>query len=70
MGKEGEEMLAKSVAYWDRMYKETTERLHDNDMHMIKYYMSNVRTGIDVHYVFAPGDYVLLQCRGGHKLSK
>ena len=52
------------------MYKEITKRLHDNDVHMVKCYLSNVHTGIDVHYVFAPGDYVLLRCRRGHKLSK
>ena len=52
------------------MYKEITERLHDNDVHMVKRYLSNVRSDIDVRYVFAPGDYVLLQCKGGHKLSK
>ena len=52
------------------MYKEITERLHDNDVHMVKQYLSNVRSDIDVRYVFAPGDYVLLRHRGGHKLSK
>ena len=52
------------------MYKEITERLHDNDVHMVKCYLSNVRSDIDVRYVFAPGDYVLLRRRGGHKLSK
>ena len=57
MGEEGEEMLAKSVVYWDQMFTETTERLHDNNVHMVKCYLSNVHTGIDVYYVFAPGDY-------------
>ena len=52
------------------MYKETSKRLHDNDVHMVKCYLSNVHPGIDVQYMFAPGDYVPLQCRGGHKLSK
>ena len=52
------------------MYKKITERLHDNDVHMVKRYLSNVRSDIDVCYVFAPGDYVLLRRRGGHKLSK
>ena len=52
------------------MYKEITERLHDNDVHMVKCYLSNVRSDIDVRYIFAPGDYVLLRRRGGHKLSK
>ena len=47
------------------MYKEITERLHDNDVHMVKRYLSNVRSELDVRYVFAPGDYVLLRRRGG-----
>ena len=52
------------------MYKEITKRLHGNDVHMVRCYLSNVRAGIDVCYVFAPGDYVLLRHKGGHKLSK
>ena len=70
MGEEGKEMLARSVAYWDRMYKEITEKLHNNDLHMVKCYLLNILTGIDIHCVFVPGDYVLLRCMGGHKLSK
>ena len=47
------------------MYKEITERLHNNDVHMLKRYLSNVRSEINVRYMFAPGDDVLLQHRGG-----
>ena len=52
------------------MYKDITERLHDNDVDMVKRYLLNLRPNIDVRYVFAPGDYVLLRRRGGHKLSR
>ena len=65
MGKDDEEMLARQVAYWDWMYKEITKGLHDNDVHMVKYYLLNVRLSINVCYVFEPEDYVLLQRGGG-----
>ena len=70
MEKEDKEMMAKQVAYWDRMSKGITKRLHDNDVHMVKCYLVNVCTRIDICYVFAPGDYVLLQCRGGVQTIK
>ena len=48
VGEEVEAMLVWQVVHWDMMYKEITERLHDNNIHMVKHYLSNLSPSIDV----------------------